>query len=160
MIRVYGVDAEVIAPFRAPMELRITEGAWKKILSDVVASFPIEACGVLLGRVEGRTALVEEARRLRNILASNRAFWFDVTEWMSAIFEGREKGLEYIGVYHSHPREDPILSLSDRQRMLECPGEVWLVIGYLPGREPRAAAWVIRGYGLGVDRVRVTIERI
>ena len=156
----YGVDAEVIAPLRAPTELRIAESAWRRILSDVVSSFPIEACGVLLGHVEGHIALVREAKRLRNILASNRAFWFDVAEWMSAILEGRERGLEYIGVYHSHPREDPILSLSDRQRMLECPGEVWLVVGYLPGREPKAAAWVIRGYGLGVDRVRVTIGNV
>ena len=153
----YGVDFEVIAGVKAPKVVVIKRKAWNEMLASIEQVYPVEACGVMLGRVERETAVVEEVRGLRNILASNRAFWFDVAEWMQAILEGKERGKEYIGVYHSHARDEPLLSLSDRQRMLECPGEVWVVVSYIPGREPKAAAWVIRGYGLGISRVNLRV---
>lgn len=155
----YGLEANVIAPVEPPRKLVLRERAWARILEDIRARYPIEACGAMFGRTVGSAALVEEVRPLRNVLGSPRAFWIDVVEWMSAVLEARKRGLEYIGLYHSHAREEPMISLSDRQRMLECPGEVWLIVSYVPGSTPSAAAWVVRGYGLGVDRVGVVIEK-
>ncbi len=155
----YGLDAEVIAQIKAPTRLVLTQKAWARIIEIVKQRYPIEACGILAGKIEGDLAIVKEVRELRNILASPTAFWFDVTEWMDAILAARRKGMSYIGVFHSHPRDEPSISLSDRQRMLECPGEVWLVVAYTPRCKPRLAAWVIRGYGLGIARVKVEVAK-
>jgi len=81
---------------------------------------------------------------LRNVLRSRESFWFDEGEWMRVVIRGRGEGLEYIGLYHTHPGRSPVPSLSDRHRMLECPGEVWLIVGFEPGVGCRwlPTAWV------------------
>lgn len=126
-----------------------------EILAHVRREYPVEACGVLLGRVREGTALVVRSVPLTNILASSSAFWFDVREWMATVMSGRRGGLSYIGIYHSHAREQPLPSLADRHRMLECPGEVWLLVAYLPSGEPRLAAFKVDEYGLARVDVRV-----
>lgn len=149
--------APSVQPFERIYELIIRRGVFNEIVNHVRDEYPIEACGVLLGRVHEGKGFVEKALRLRNILASSTSFWFDLREWMSAILSARREGLSYIGIYHSHNREQPLPSLSDRHRMLECPGEVWLIVAYVPQREPRAAAYRIDDFGSAIARVIVRI---
>lgn len=135
----------------------VPESVLSEILGHVRDEYPIEACGILLGTIEGERGVVRRARRMKNLLASSSAFWFDVREWMAAILGARREGLGYIGLYHSHGREQPLPSLSDRHRMLECPGEVWLIVAYLPDREPRLAAYRVDDFGSAITRVEVKI---
>jgi len=146
-----------IAPFERIYKLAIPRGIAQGIVEHVEREYPIEACGALLGRVEGGTAFVEKAVPLKNVLGSSTAFWFDDRDWMRTIMDARREGLEYIGLYHSHAREQPLPSLADRHRMIECPGEVWLIIAYRPGSEPRFAAYRIDDYGSAVMRVEVEL---
>lgn len=149
--------APSIQPFERVYELVIRKGVFEEIVRHVREEYPIEACGILLGKIEGGRATVERSRRLRNVLASNTAFWFDVREWMEAILSARREGFDYIGLYHSHNREQPLPSLSDRHRMMECPGEIWLIVAYTPNHEPRAAAYRIDDYGSAITRVLVQV---
>ncbi|MEM2677744.1 MAG: M67 family metallopeptidase [Thermofilaceae archaeon] len=146
-----------VQPIERIYELVIRKGVFEEILSHVKEEYPIEACGILLGHVREGKGFAERAKRLRNILASNTSFWFDVREWMSAILDARKEGLSYIGLYHSHGREQPLPSLSDQHRMLECPGEVWLIVAYIPDSEPKAAAYRIDDFGSAIARVPVRI---
>ncbi|MEM0458546.1 MAG: M67 family metallopeptidase [Thermofilaceae archaeon] len=146
-----------VQPFERIYELVIRKGVFEEILSHVKEEYPIEACGILLGHVREGKGFAERAKRLRNILASNTSFWFDVREWMSAILDARREGLSYIGLYHSHGREKPLPSLSDQHRMLECPGEVWLIVAYTPDSEPKVAAYRIDDFGSAIARVPVRI---
>lgn len=146
-----------VAPFERIYKLAIPRGVAQEILKHVEREYPIEACGTLFGRVGRGTALVERAVPLRNVLGSSTAFWFDVRDWMKAIMDAKREGLEYIGLYHSHAREQPLPSLADRHRMLECPGEVWLIVAYRPGGEPCLAAYRIDDYGSAIVRVGVEL---
>jgi proteasome lid subunit RPN8/RPN11 len=146
-----------VAPLERIYKLAIPREIAQEILEHVEREYPIEACGALFGRVESGSALVEKVVPLRNVLGSSTAFWFDERDWMSAIMSAKREGLEYIGLYHSHAREQPLPSLADRHRMLECPGEVWLIVAYRPGGEPRLAAYRIDDYGSAVMRVRVEL---
>ena len=130
--------------------LAIPRGVLEDVLRHASEAYPEEACGVLLGRVERGRGTVLKAVPLRNILRSREGFWFEEAEFMSAVLAGRREGLEYIGLYHTHPDRSPIPSLPDRHRMLECPGEVWLIVGFSPGRRATLAAYRVGddGYSL------------
>lgn len=148
----------VIAPYSVPRRVKITVQAWRRMIEIVREKYPVEACGALFGSVHREVARVSAVEELENVLSSPEAFWFDVRDWMNAIIRHRNAGREYLGLFHSHRREQPLLSLSDRQRMLECPGEIWVIVAYKPGAEPKAAAWVIKGYGQGLAQLPVEIE--
>lgn len=105
--------------------------AWKSILLDACARQGIEACGVLLGRMdqEGNWH-VEEAVPLRNTHASPIYFEFDPAELLAIDLEQPGR---IIGVYHSHPGGPALASSTDRQNMQRVNGEqhipwIWLIV--------------------------------
>jgi len=146
-----------VQPYEKIYLLRIPRHVLEEMLKHARREYPIEACGVLLGSVKGGVGTALKAVPLKNLLASSRAFWFDVREWMRVIINSRKEGLEYIGLYHTHARDEPLPSLSDRHRMLEAPGEVWLILAVRPGQEPRMAAYRIDDYGSSIMRVPVEV---
>ncbi len=146
-----------VQPYERVYELVLPESVLGEILRHIKEEYPVEACGIMVGVVEGGRGLVKRVRRMRNALASPHAFWFDVREWMQGILDAQREGLSYIGLYHSHAREQPLPSLSDQHRMLECPGEVWLIVASRPSCEPRLAAYRVDDFGSAVARVRVSV---
>lgn len=74
-------------------------------------SAPDECCGVLLGR-DGE---IVEAVRARNIADSaTTRFVIDPRDHIEARRDGRARGLEVVGFYHSHPRSAATPSEIDR----------------------------------------------
>src|SRR5438270_202559 len=113
------------------VQLTISVNAQKTLLIDVHKRQRIEACGLLLGRIdEEGNWHVEEAHPLRNIFDSPVYFEFapeDLLE-VDMAYPG-----EVIGVYHSHPTGLAIASSTDRQNMKRVNVEqqipwVWLII--------------------------------
>ena len=125
--------------------LLLSKNVYSKIINHVKEGYPYEVCGVLLGKRFNDICYATEAIKLKNIIKSPRRFWFNVKHWMKVIYQGKEKGLEYIGLYHSHPDSDIVPSLYDLERMVEAPGEVWLIIAYNPP-DIRIKAWYIPDY--------------
>ena len=68
------------------------------------AAYPHEGCGILLGRPGPEPELVEvkNGRNLREDRARDR-YILDPRDQRAAAREAREKGLEVIGFWHSHP---------------------------------------------------------
>ncbi len=80
-------------------------------------AYPEECCGFLLGHgSDPRT--VEEARRARNVAPEDRArrYVIDPLENLHADDVAGRKGLELIGIYHSHPDHPAAPSEFDRSR--------------------------------------------
>lgn len=148
---------EVIAHFPHPTRLLVPEGLWREMIRIVESRYPVEACGALFGELRGGEALLKEVVELTNIYVSSRRFWIDEAEWMRAIMSMRRRGLEYIGLFHSHGGEAISPSMSDLHRMIECPGEVWVIIRYSPPQRPAAAAWTIGGYGAGLTPIEMVL---
>ena len=72
---------------------------------------PDECCGMLLGRDDE----IVEAVRARNIADSTTTrFVIDPKDHIEARRDGRARGLDVIGFYHSHPRSAAVPSEIDR----------------------------------------------
>lgn len=69
------------------------------------AGYPLEICGLLIGKFEDNTWIIEEARQVENLnreRASDR-FQLDPAAYQTIDRELRSSGQEIVGVFHSHP---------------------------------------------------------
>ena len=109
-------------------EIKIFKTDLNTIRSELEANKPYEACGVLIGTLDGRTAIVEKAQPITNSKRTVRSFELDPKEHYDAWNEAEKNGREIIGVYHTHPVSSAIPSLWDRETMQNDPS-VWLIAG-------------------------------
>ena len=76
-----------------------------KMRAAAEAGYPLEVCGLLIGRVEENDWRVEDVRPVANLnheRASDR-FQLDPEGYRQLDRELRQSPLEIVGVYHSHP---------------------------------------------------------
>jgi desampylase len=103
------------------------------VLVEVVAhareAAPAECCGLLLG-VESR---ITDAIRIRNVADSPTRYQLDPAEHIAARRQARERGLDVVGFYHSHPDSPATPSATDVSEA-EYPGHAYLIVGL--GVEP------------------------
>jgi len=86
---------------------------------------PRECCGLLLGRGDE----VAEVRRARNVASSPATrFVIDPKDHIDARRDGRARGLEILGFYHSHPHGAAVPSATDVAEAAY-PGSVYAIIG-------------------------------
>jgi proteasome lid subunit RPN8/RPN11 len=78
--------------------------------------FPIEACGILVGRKEKGKKKVEEIHRTRNILNSVSRYQIHPEDQLKIFDEAERKSLEVIGFYHTHPFWSATVSSVDRDK--------------------------------------------
>ena len=82
----------------------------------VVAGYPHETCGVLIGRQDPEQTVVlrvVEARN-RNIDRAHDRYDLHPEDFMKADQSARAEGLEIIGIWHSHPDHPARPSETDR----------------------------------------------
>ncbi|CAI1493256.1 Desampylase [Thermococcus nautili] len=123
-----------------------------KMLIEMTKNANVEVCGFLLGRRDGEGVLVSEVRKVRNRLNSPSAFEMEPVEMVRVIDEAEERGLEVVGIFHSHLKCPPVPSERDLEGMRNWP-VVWLIV--TPEGEVRA--WVLREGE--VEEVEIVDER-
>ncbi|CAB4566755.1 unannotated protein [freshwater metagenome] len=101
-----GTLAAVTSP-RAP--LAFPADAYARMIGHVYDGYPLEACGLLVGR--GST--VAEFVPCTNAAASARVYSIDPREHLRAERAAEDAGLEVIGVVHSHTHSEPYPSPTD-----------------------------------------------
>ena len=78
-------------------------------------TYPHECCGVLLGQMDGDQRVVTSVARCgntRNDSPHNR-YHIDPRELIRIQRQGRERGEDIVGFYHSHPDHPPRWSSTD-----------------------------------------------
>jgi proteasome lid subunit RPN8/RPN11 len=128
-------------------ELKISRRDIELIQAELEVNKPYEACGVLIGTINGSTALVEKALPVTNSKRTRRSFELDPKEHYDAWNEAEKSGKEIVGVYHTHPVSSAVPSLWDRETMENAPS-VWLIAG---ADGTRAYVWEN-----GIKAVRIT----
>ncbi|MFZ2410704.1 MAG: M67 family metallopeptidase [Candidatus Methanoperedens sp.] len=109
-------------------EIKISKRDIELIQAELESNKPYEACGVLIGTIDGSTALVEKALPVTNAKRTRTSFELDPKEQYNAWNEAEKNGREIVGVYHTHPVSSAVPSLWDRETM-QNDTSVWLIAG-------------------------------
>jgi proteasome lid subunit RPN8/RPN11 len=125
--------------------LKLPAALAESIRSHAGKAYPEECCGILLGRVAVEDREVRELRACANARAgSGNRYAIDPRDLIAAQREGRERGLEVVGFYHSHPDHPPEPSATDLEEA-QWEGCVYLIVSVTRGRAGEMRAYVLRG---------------
>ena len=106
--------------------LKIAGEANLKIKRLSEKAFPYEACGIVLGR--RADSLIENVADVFNSTDETKRkkyFEIDPMEMLKVERLAEEKGVEVLGIFHSHPDKPAILSKEDEKYMI--PGMLYLI---------------------------------
>jgi proteasome lid subunit RPN8/RPN11 len=85
--------------------LKLNEQVYDAIRRHGEETYPHECCGVLLGRTSDGVNAVEDAIRAGNTRtdSAHNRYHIAPQELVKIQRQGRERGLDIVGFYHSHP---------------------------------------------------------
>jgi proteasome lid subunit RPN8/RPN11 len=117
--------------------LCFTRPVFHQMLGHAYAGYPLEACGLLVGR--GST--VDRFVPCTNVAESARIYTIDPKEHLRAELAAEDDGLEVIGVMHSHTHSEPYPSPTD---VTQAPDPGWhYVIVSLKRESPETRSYRI-----------------
>ena len=117
--------------------LQVTRGVRAAFVGHAYDGLPLEACGLLAGTAAAGTATVFYP--CANVAASSRVYTLDPRDHLRAERDAEGRGLEILGVMHSHTHTEAYPSPTDVE---QAPDPTWhYVIVSL-----RAEAPVVRSY--------------
>lgn len=96
--------------------IRVPEKLLNKIREHGVRDYPYECCGLLLGRYGAEEKVVSEIFPISNAReesAKRNRFLIEPVELMRGERYARDKDLEVVGFYHSHPNSPAVPSQYD-----------------------------------------------
>jgi len=111
------------------INLKIKRRDFESIKNHALKKFPLECCGLLIGKAAMKTFDVREVVLAENVYESEVSFEADAELVYQAITAAETKGLELIGIYHSHPNMRAYISAIDAEMMKLWPNVAWLVLG-------------------------------
>jgi proteasome lid subunit RPN8/RPN11 len=118
--------------------------------------YPFECCGLMLGRFEdGRKQVIETyaISNAREEAAKRNRFLIRPEELMRGEKYAREKALDVVGFYHSHPDEVAVPSQYDLEH-------AWPTYSYIVVAVEQGRAVDIRSWEMESDRSRFNKEEI
>jgi proteasome lid subunit RPN8/RPN11 len=105
--------------FRLP-ELWLAAGVHVQIVAHCLGGLPDEACGLLAG--DPASSKITVCYPTRNAAASARTYTVDPRDHLRADRDAESRGLEIVGVFHSHTHTDPYPSATD---IAQAPDPSW-----------------------------------
>ena len=95
--------------------LRIPQQEYEAIRRHGEETYPHECCGVLLGTADGDERVVTSSARCGNtrVDSPHNRYHIDPKELVRIQREGRERGEDIVGFYHSHPDHPALWSPTD-----------------------------------------------
>lgn len=137
------------------MKLRLSEELTERIRAHATQSYPYECCGALLGSEDGQEREVRDLAPLENQRhdsARNR-FLVRPEDVIRVDKAARERGLDLLGWYHSHPDAPARPSEFDREHAW--PWYSYLIVSVEAARPRRMASWRLTD-----DRSRFDAEEV
>jgi proteasome lid subunit RPN8/RPN11 len=106
-----------------------------------VATYPNEACGILLSHSK-RPQHITEVHPTKNATLENPTtrYFVDPLEFLKVDEWAEDKGLDICGFYHSHPDHSPVPSENDLELAWE--GYLYLIVSIKVRRFVEARAWI------------------
>ena len=113
--------------------IRIEPEPWAAMVAHARASYPDECCGAMLGSTDGDTKIVRQAMALENAFEGAQAARYELrpADLLAADKAARERHMNLIGIYHSHPDCDAYFSITDLRN--SCPWYSFVVLSIQKG---------------------------
>ena len=85
--------------------LKLTQSLYDTLRAHGEETYPHECCGVLLGQMDGDTRVVTSTARAGNTRtdSAHNRYNIDPKDLIRIQREGRNRGEDIVGFYHSHP---------------------------------------------------------
>jgi len=105
-------------------------------------TYPNECCGAMLGTTDGEKKTVVESIQLRNAFEGAQAARYELRpeDLLAADKAARERSMDLIGIYHSHPDCDAYFSKTDLQN--SCPWYSFVVLSIKQGEFDHANSFL------------------
>jgi proteasome lid subunit RPN8/RPN11 len=130
--------------------IRIEPEPWQVMVAHARQAYPHECCGAMLGSIDASGKIVRVALPLENVFPGVQAARYELRpqDLPAAQQAARERHMDLIGIYHSHPDCGAYFSPTDLRN--SCPwysfvvlsiqkGEFHHAAGYLPNAEQTEA---------------------
>jgi len=115
---------------------------WQAMLEHARRAYPNECCGAMLGSTDGDRKTVRAAMALENSFAGAQAARYELRpeDLLAADKAARERQMDLIGIYHSHPDCEAYFSKTDLEN--SCPWYSFIVLSIQKGEFHHANSWL------------------
>ena len=136
--------------------IRVDAGPWREMVEHARATYPNECCGAMLGRVDGEQKEVMAAMRLENSSKGSQAARYELRpeDLLAADKEARARGMDLVGIYHSHPDCGAYFSETDLKN--SCPWYSFIVLSIQKGEFDHANSWLPNAEQTAAEKEELT----
>jgi proteasome lid subunit RPN8/RPN11 len=143
--------------------ITLSEGAKQAIARHAESTYPHECVGLLIGRLEDGRKIVEDVYLAQNTWSADVGltaaehehslrdrFYLDPRDYLRADRAARERGLDVVGCYHSHPDHPAQPSERDRVGAEGVGGGAsisFLILSVRGGQAAELTAWLLADEG-------------
>ncbi|HEY2016908.1 MAG TPA: M67 family metallopeptidase [Bryobacteraceae bacterium] len=122
--------------------IRIEPEAWEAMVSHARQAYPNECCGAMIGSLADDGKQVRVAMPLENAFEGAQAARYELRpqDLLAADKAARERSMDLIGIYHSHPDCDAYFSKTDLEN--SCPWYSFVVLSIQKGEFHHANSWL------------------
>jgi proteasome lid subunit RPN8/RPN11 len=120
--------------------MKISRQLLDQIHNHLEAGYPHEACGVMLGQA-GTVTEVVPADNTRTDSAHNR-YLIDPLAYLRIERDADQRGVQVVGIYHSHPDVPARPSQFDLDHAWPCLS--YLIVSVCRGRAVDSLSWLLR----------------
>jgi len=122
--------------------IRIESKPWATMVSHAREAYPNECCGAMIGSIGDSDKTVRAAIPLENAFAGAQATRYELRpeDLLAADKAARERRMDLIGIYHSHPDCDAYFSATDLKN--SCPWYSFVVLSVRNGEFHHANSWL------------------
>lgn len=126
------------------MSLTIPSPLLETIREHGRSAYPLECCGLLLGRADPGGKVVLELRPMQNSREDipERRYLISPEDLLQVEKEARKKGVDIVGVYHSHPDHPAQPSEFDRDHAF--PWYSYIIVSVIKGVVEDLGSWTLR----------------
>ncbi|MBI3726353.1 molybdopterin-synthase adenylyltransferase MoeB [bacterium] len=129
--------------------LKLPPDVQEQIFAHAREGYPHEVCGVLLGKMHGVSPAelreVTLSRRARNLNTERPRdrYLMDTSDVNEADKTARERGLDIVGFYHSHPDHPAVASRTDLENSSPWGGYSYPIVSIVKGDVADLRSWAV-----------------
>ena len=122
--------------------IEIEKTAWETMVRHAQQTFPNECCGAMLGTSDGDRKKVTMAVPLENSYDGAQGARYEIKpeDLIAAEREARARGMDLVGIFHSHPDCDAYFSETDLKN--SCPWYSFVILSIKKGQFDHANSFI------------------